>query len=569
MADHNEISRQINEFEKLTRELTKGYLPKRGDARIIELLDSLESHCDSLVKNERKSLILLQRLQRAVGFMIVEAPNWLYSHGMLEKSVKMSPDPTQLGAAIGIGLFHMMLGDKAEYRKLVALGLEAVRLGGMMSSALRIMDNGYGLSKDQSVAFVPWRATAAQKRMGIIATEMLTGLLHNTLECSYTVEPSTLDRNLREVVGSLMYFGGELGCRAALDALPAVLEHTLERNTEGQAVSAELRITNILVEAFEFSRNSNVLYALREHSYPDFLKLFEEFSINYQIGNSIKSDMIDFDIAVLPVESSEAKKAVVEAVNEVFCGNHEVGHQRAVRLLKMLRHFGLRGEELRLAASNSHVSNTLQWVLDICLSGGDAKDFSKVRPRDVVTKTVEFGENAGVLYSEFMKAHVKCLESTIEFFKDDGACVTRNALVLGEALKDPRVKPVLSDPDAMDNIGACVMYHYGADLRSAFEITRDSFSEIEIAGIAGFIKRHMDKEDSKPWNLGLEDELKEALSRCAEHPVTKKSVGMLPPESVEHFKTIFKEWFTPRYCASIEWRDYRFKGARLEDDLGM
>lgn len=575
MADHNQISQQINTLEKLTRELREGYLPRKANGLIVDILNNLESASDALVKNDRRSLILLQRLQRAVGDLIVKVPNWLFCHGMLEKSVKMSPDPTQLGEAVKIGLFSMMLGRAAdaEHRKLVALGMEAVRLGGMVDSGLRIIDNGYGLAKDQSAGFVPWRANAAERKMGAVANDLLTGLLKNTLEYSYTVEPRTLDNNLREIVGGLMYFGGESGCRSALELLPYAVDLlSPAANSQGegeQPISVEDKVSQVLVRAYETSMSSNVLYALREHSYSAYLGHFDDFTVKYRIGEAIKSDFADFDIAVLPPESEEARKLVVETVNLVFCSDFDVNQERASRLLKMLKHFGLRGEELRLAITNSHVSSIHQWVLDLCLSGGQPEDLARVKPRDIVTQIVEFGANASALYEEAMDTHVKSLEGRIEFFKDAGSAVTRNGLMAGKVLKDLRVDPILSDPEAMAYISGCVFYHYGSDVKVSLGIERNTFTEIEISGLAGYIYRHMEKEDSKIWSIRLEDGLADTLKRCSEHPVTRAAIGSLPPDSVGHFKTIFKDWFTPEYRKGIVWDDHRFKAARLENELGM
>ena len=574
MVDHSQISHKINELEKLTYALREDYLPKKANGLIVELLNSLEESCDELVKNDRRSLILLQRLQRAVGDLIVKAPNWLFSHGMLEKSVKMSPDPTQLGEAIKFSLFQMMMGRGADAdgRKLLALGLEAIRLGGMIASEVRIISNGYGLAKDQSAAFVPWRASASDKKMGMVANELLAGLLKNTLEYSYTVSPTTLDNNLREIVSGLMYFGGEVGCRSALDLLPFVVDHLIDRrrmSEDSEVVSVDDQVSEVILKAYEVSLSSNALYTLREHSYQSYLRLFDDFHVTHRIGGAIEGDLIDFDITVLPPESEAAKKTVIEAVNRVFCSDFAVSQERAARLLKMLKHFGLRGEELRLAATNSHVSCMLGWVLDLCLSGGRPEDLALVKPRDIVTQVVEFGANAPALYGESMSKHVNSLEGIIEFFKDDGASVVRNGLMAGKVLKDPRVDPILSNSEAMSFISACTLYHYGADSKVHFGIERESFTEIEIAGIAGFIKRHMEKEGSKVWGIRFEDGLSEVLARCSAHPVTKASIGLLPPESVSHFKEAFKDWFTPEYRKGIEWRDYRFKAAKLENELGM
>lgn len=573
MENHNQIAQQINELERFTRELLEGYLPKKAEALIVGIIENLEAHSDLLVRNDRRSLILLQRLQRAVGKLIVGAPNWLFSHGMLERSVRMSPDPTQLGEAIKISLFHMMLGRgaQAEERKLVALGLEAIRLGGMIASGVRIIENGYGLTKDQSVAFVPWRANAAERKMGLVATELLGGLLRNTLEYSYTVEPAALENNLREIVGGLMYFGGEAGCRSALEMLPLVVSHLgsdRDRYEQKGLVSVEDKVSEVIISAFEISSSTNALYTLREHSYPAFLGMFDDFSGQYKIIESIKNDLFDFDISVLPVESPEVKKTVIETVNSVFCSTSVVDHDRAARLLKMLKHFGLRGEELRLAATNSHVSNPLQWGLDLCLSASGVFDVSAVKPRDIVAQVVEFGANAPALYEEWGKEHTQSLEGMIEFFKDECSGVYRNALVVGKALKDQRIEPILSNPDAMNYISASTLYHYGADAGAAFGKERESFSVLEIAGVAGFIKRNLEKNDNI-WSIGLESGLSEALQRCSDHPVTKASIGMLPPDSVKEFTKVFKDWFTHDFRQKIEWRDYRFKAERLENDLGM
>lgn len=574
MIDHNKVSQQINELEMLTAELIRGHSYKSGEARIAELLGTLEAQCDDLVKNDRKSLILLQRQQRAVGRLIVDAPHWLFHQGLLEKAVRLSPDPAQLGEAIRIGLFQMMLGQAEQDKGQLALGLEAVRLGGMVGSGLKIMSNGYGFMKDKSPAFVPWHSTAAQKRLGAIANEFLMGLLHNTLEHSYDLDSSTLTTNLNEITAGLMYFGGEAGCRSALEMLPIVVQYMDAGRYEKEdgEFSDEDLVSRLLIENFEKTCSTNTLHTLKEHCYPVFLRYVEDFAVTYRIGNAIKAGEVDFDITVLPVESEVAKKAVVENVNLVFCSDYDIGIDDARRMLKMLGHFGLRGEELRLAATNSHLSSILQWALDACLAGGGVESLMNVKPRDVVAQNFEFGAEAAALYREFAAEHVNGLDALLDFLVKNGTSITRNGLVVGAALKDPRVDAIVSDLEAMTIMSACTLYSYGSDAKSPFGIERESFSALEIAGIAGRIKKCFEEKDKlEPWAIRkrFNSGVLHSLAMCADHPDTKAAMEILSPDAIAQFNKVFDDWFTREYQQSIQWSDHRFKAARLEDELGM
>lgn len=574
VIDHKTISMLTNEFENLSAELLGGYIPKQGELRMCEILEVLDQEREVFVKNDTRSLILLQRVQRAVGRMIAEGSGWLFHHGVLDKAVGLSPDPAQLGPAIRNGLFHLMLGHGEQDRELIALGFEAIRLGGVISGDVRLMSNGYGLTNDKSPAFVPWRATSAQKRLGLVAEEFLSRLIRNTLEYSYILEPRKLRANLREMVSGLMYFGGEAGCRTALELLPVMVDQIDGDSYENQEhqLQATDEVTRFLLDDFSHTRSSNTLYALREHNYQALLDLMQESKTSFDVGNAIKGDHFDFDFTVMPYESEAARKIVVDNVNLVFCGNYEVGMERASRMLESLRHFGIRGEELRLAATNSHISCQLSMILDFCLSGLPAEDFLKVEPRDIVKEVIEFGADAPALLDGFITSNVRNLESYTEFLEDKSSSVARNGLVVGKALKDSRIDSILSNPEAMTCINACSLYRYGSDSNAAFGLPRESFSELEIAGIAGFIKKQMDKEKTPhAWSVKKEfqDGILDSLAQCADHPGTREAMRFLSPEAISHFKFVFENWFTKDYQNSIQWIDHRMKGARLEDELGM
>lgn len=573
MVDHSVIAHQITEFDNLFRDYGNRWLGQEGISRIIELLDVFEEHCAALVVNERRSLILLQRLQNAVGYVISNDPGLLFGQGVLEKAVRISPDPTQLSSAIDIGLFELMRdGDK----KKISMGMKAIELGGVIPHALKIISNGYGLTKDEAKAFVPWKGSVQQQKTAHLATEILTGLLANTLEYSYTMSYKTLADNFREVLGGLIFFGGEPGCHSALDHLPVVMSLMKPLDV---VMSKEAGLEHVVVcddqasilfrEMFDQSPNSNVLYALREHNHDEFEKFIESWDVIYQMGNAIKGDHKDFDFRVLPAHLPKVKDAIVSAANEVFNGDYAVDLDRANRLLKILRHFGLRGEDLRIAVTNSHISNMTQWILDMCLSGLEGESMLDVRPRDSVTRVLEFGETAPALYASFLREHRKSQESLTDFIEEHLDGITRNSLILAHALKDPRVKEISAEPVAMDAISAVAFYNYGADVKKSFGLEREYFSDLEVIGLAAYVSKKMSKNESEAWRVRFEPGLKADLERCAEHPRTKAAIGLLAPESRKHFGSVFNDWFTKSYQESVAWTDHGYKSKKLERDLGM
>lgn len=576
-ANYNDLSLWITELQKISERLLDTYShrePKFLKGRLTELLDLIDSQYDSLIKNDRASLILLQRLQSTVGNLIQEAPNVLYHHGLLEICVKLSPNPTMLTHAISIGLFQLMQGRPAE-QQLIKLGLDAVRLGGMYGKPLAIARDAYGLTKDCSPAFVPWKSpTAKQRNMALVANEMFSRLFVNTVEHGYALEPKTLELNLQQILCGLAYFGGEIGCQSIVEFAPTYVKYRgyrggYKQQTDLSESPVEAQVAGVLAELFVTIESSNVLYAMKDYDYQGYVELCESFNVLYQAGNSLKSGAVDFDCTVLPADSAVVKESIIKSVNECFNGSKIIDVPEGLKLLKVLRHFGLKGAELRTAVTNTHVSNMTQWVLDICLTVMEGRPPLDVTPRDAIAQVVKFGAEGPAIFSAFMAEHQNTCEGLIEFLKEEGSIVGRNALVMGQVFKDEGVKAVIESPVAMGYVSAATMYHYAMDAGATVGHSRESFSRLEIAGIAGKISKYYEGKESNAWGFRFADDLSEVLARCAQHPVTKDSMSILTPDQIKLFQREFKEWFTEDYKKTIIFTDHRFRARQLENDIGL
>jgi hypothetical protein len=568
------MGRAIDEFTHLVRALLDERPYGNEVERAVEIIRYFDEHVESLIKNDRQSLILLQRLQESVGHLLQESPAWVHHHGLMDACVRISPSPVMLSSAVSLGLFGLMLSGESNPERL-SLGAQAVRLGGIFAGELKITDNGYGLTKDHSPAFVAIGTSDLRKqRDAVIATDFLSGLFHNTLKYSYILSERRVEHNLMQLLAGLVYFGGEPGCRLVPSLIPSYLSHRPPMSDEEIAEPEFERVTRVLSEIYRDTQSSNALHILKEHDYQAYVKHFEPFEMTYAIGNKLRADARDFDFTVLPVESAELKESVLRDVNGIFCGDSKVNLDRAKRLIKVLIHFELRGKALRRASTNSHVSNVLQWGLDAIIAGLIGKEVLKVKPRDVVAQVVAFGAKAPALFATHMESNTHTYESLLAFLKEESLDVSRNGLVLGLAFKDVGVKATLEDRDAMDFIGSASLYRFGVDMAAEHGLVRDSFSELDLVAIAGFIQNCFDRRkiadsQKKYTRVEIDDGLRESLERCASHPRTRESMSIMPPDAIENFMAVFPQWFTKSYRDGIKWNDHRIKARILENDLGM
>ncbi|MBI6882875.1 hypothetical protein [Pseudomonas putida] len=575
MSDfHQRFGRQLTEFEDLLHKLNNRYLDKNDVASFKELLAGFEDSYPDLFRNDKKSLILLQRLQRAIGEMIHAAPNWLFSQKLLERCVNLSPDPLQLAYAVEVGVKNLLSGKNGE-KALLSLGLEAARLGGVTGRAITISEAKYGRDEGYSDFFVPWKnPTVKQQQMGMVATKLFTTLFANTLEYSYLLDPRDVDNNLFQFMCGLAFYGGEPGCREMMALIPAYTEKMIAKGTFRDVdkvldLDSAQQTSFILKKLFDATNSTNVLHVFREHSYQDFAEYCATWDVRYSAQNSIKGGSSYFDVSALALEIDEVRQDVISSVNQCFNGSDELDLARGKELVKILSMAGLRGSEMRNAVVNSHVSNITQFVLDACLSLIDGKNIDQIPPRDSIAQVVDFGLNGGKKYDEFMLEHRECCDSMIEFLKECSAKVTKNALVTGLVLKDPSIKDVLNSSEAMRFIAAASIYWYGTDSGMSVGSNREYLSELEVAALAGYLARHYEKENPRAWDFDLSKEFRAELPKRALHPESRLAMGILSEQQVSQFKEMFNGWFTQEYASSIVSRHQRALSKRLESELGM
>lgn len=569
IIDRKALSRQLIEFDERVERMFDDFARKHDVKLLLESIPVFSNQIESLIKNDRESLILLQRLQRSVGTVIVQAPNLLFHNGMLETAVNISPDPALLDSAIRFGLFHLMLGtNESGLRDLV---VEAVRLGGICFKDISMLKPGIGFHKDYEKGFVPWKgATKEQLTQAALATDVLTRLFENTLEHAYGVSPDVLADNLQQILCGLIYFGGEVGTRSALRLIPSYIPH-VGYPRRGVPVLMDVpedqHVMKVLTTIFEDIKSSNVLYAMREHDHEAFNEYCKVFESTYFMGSAITDDNVYFDVSVLDRNEDNAK-FVRTSVNQAFFSRGTVGLERAGRLVQVLKDFGITGKEMKLAVTNYHQSDVLAFGLELCLAlAKGAKGIEDVPPPDPLGDLLEYALKGPELLSEHLGESFDTMERLIEFLSSEGSNVRRNSMVMGFALRDKEVMALIENPTAMEFISAAMLYHSGVDVCEVLKLERDGITRLELAAIAGRLTNERFK-DKKFFHDFFEGDVKETMRKFHEQPDTRAAMVMLNKASISQFKYHF-DWFTADYTKGMQWTDYVIKGEKLEDAMGL
>lgn len=569
IIDRKILSRQLIEFDERVDRIFDDYARKNDEKLLMESLVVFGEQLESLFTRDRESMILLQRLQRSVGTLIVQAPNMLFHKGLLETAVNISPDPALLDSAIRYGLFNLTQGSNES--GLFDLMVEAVRLGGICWKDISMVKPHIGFHKDCEQSFVPWKgATKKQLAKSALVTDVFTRLFENTLEHAYSLSPDVLSDNLQQILCGLMYFGGESGTRSALALIPSFIEH-IGHPRKGvpmlHDVPEDQHVMKVLTTIFEEIKSSNVLYAMREHDHEAFNKYCEVFEGTYYMGSAITRDDVYFDVTVL--DRNEANTTFIKkSINQAFFSNRTVDLVEANRLVKILKTFGITGKDMHTAVTNYHQTDVLSFGLELCLAlARGAKGIEDVPAPDPLGDLVKYALNGPELLSAHHEQFVDTLEGVLEFLKDDGSDVRRNAMVMGFALGNADVIALTKNVTAMEYISAAMLYHHGLDVCEPLKLERQGVSRLEVAAIAGRLTNERFKE-KRFFTDFFESEIKEMMSKFCDEPQTKSAMAMLNKHAISQFKNHF-DWFTADYTKGMQWTDPVIKGEKLEAALGM
>jgi hypothetical protein len=568
IADINAFSRHLIEFDRCVDGLDRAYQSKADTKFIFDSLPMFAEQMDSLIRNDRQSLILLQRLQSSIGRLIDEAPNLLFHKGLLKAAVKINPDPACLDSGIRFGLRALMMGTNDS--RLRDLLVEAVMLGGICFKDMGMIKHGFGFDEAYRVGFTPWRATNKKQRaQAALATDVFTRLFENTLEHAYSIAPDTLDDNLYQILCGLMYFGGEPGTRAALALIPSYIPFVISKRHRNQPlhvqeVADDKKVMLVLTNLFDELKSSNVLYAMREHDHEAFNAYCMEFNATYYMEPEIIREDSIFDVCVL--DRNEVNIAFVKkTVNKGFNCGETIDFKRAAQLKKSLTDFGIKGADLTETVTNSFLSDQLGYILALAFTLDAGKKIEDVPPATPIENMLSFGLNGPTLLAEHHT--VDSLEGLVDFIDDKGGVVRRNSMVMGISLGNKDTIAMSQDKSAMDFVSAAMLYHYGVDVFTLLEKERESFSRLEMAAVAGRLLSEI-KKDRTYFNDIFEEGVLSELARCAHHPVTRESISLLNKEAIGLFRKHMK-WFTSDYTQGIVWTDKVIRGDRLGEALGL